>query len=113
MATMSPAETVFCFVALQAAKREELGDLRRLNSSVKFRDGHFGAALERALKDTRDRQAPQEIAVIEIRYLNLQHARPDRLPAAESMSRFARREVRASSNRRRLCRCATPVFAFV
>ena len=71
---MSPAATCFGFVAFEAAEREELRDLRRLNCSVEFRDGHFRAALQRALKDAGDRQAAEKIAVIEIRDLNLQHA---------------------------------------
>ena len=48
------------FVAFQSAEREKLGDLRRLNRSVQFRDAHFGAALQRALKNAGDGQRARE-----------------------------------------------------
>ena len=63
------------FVAFEAAKREKLRDFRGLNRSVQFRDAHFGAALQRSLKNARDGDAPEKIAVIEVGDLNLQHGR--------------------------------------
>ena len=64
----------FGFVAFEAAERKKLGDFRGLNRAVEFRDSDFGAALQSSLKNAGDGDAPEKIAVIEIRHLNLQHA---------------------------------------
>ena len=64
---------LFGFVAFEAAKRKKLRNLGGLNRSVELRDSHFGAALESSLKNARDGEAPQKIAVVEIGDLNLQH----------------------------------------
>ena len=67
-------EYLFGFIAFEPAEREKFRDLRRLNFPVELGDADFRAALQRALKNARDRQSPEEIAVIEVRHLNLQHA---------------------------------------
>ena len=65
----------FGFVAFQAAKRKELGDLGGQQRSIQLGDAHFGAALERPLENAGNGHASQKIAVIKIGHLNLQHGR--------------------------------------
>jgi len=63
------------FIAIESAKRVELGDLGRHKVARKFHDAHIGAALERAFKNARDGQPSEILAVIEIGNLNLQRGR--------------------------------------
>ena len=70
---MSPAETVFGFIAFEAAEVIELGDARGLQRAVELDDADQFAATERALEDARNGDAPEKVAVVEIGHLHLQH----------------------------------------
>jgi hypothetical protein len=62
------------FVAFQSAKREEAGEARGLERSGKFADADFGAAAQGAVEDAGDGQTAEEVAVVEIGHLDLEHA---------------------------------------
>src|SRR5208282_6573818 len=63
------------FIAIEAAEREELRDLRRLNGSIQLRYPYFRPARVGPVENAGNREAPQKIAVIEVRHLNLKDAR--------------------------------------
>src|SRR5205814_10281442 len=63
---------LFGFVAIEAAKRKELGDFCGLQLAIEFADTDFSSALQCAVKDARNGYAAQKFAVIEIHHLQLQ-----------------------------------------
>src|ERR1700720_917486 len=67
-------ENALGFGAVEAPKREELGDARGIQVSVELADAFVGAALDGAVEDAADGDAAEKIAVIEIHHLNLQYA---------------------------------------
>src|SRR5690348_3273798 len=62
----------FGFVALEPAEGKELGDARGLQRAIEFDNAHFVAAVQSTLKDARNSDAAEVIAVIEVGDLNLQ-----------------------------------------
>ena len=64
----------FGFIAFEPAEGVKLRDFGGNERAVQLADAHFFAAIERAVEDAADRQAPQKFGVIEIGDLELEDA---------------------------------------
>src|SRR5690242_14670477 len=60
--------------ALEALERIQLRDFSFLKSSVELHDPHFVSEIQCAVENTRNRQPPEIVAVIQVRDKNLQWA---------------------------------------
>src|SRR5581483_2859731 len=61
---------------LQAAEGKELSNFGFLNGAIQLGDGHIFPRVHPAVKDTRNRETAQVVAVVEIRDQNLKRPPP-------------------------------------
>ena len=104
-------------IAVQAAKSVELGDARGLERAIELDDADLVAAAQGALKDARNGDAAQIIAVVEIGDLHLQGTpgiARGRVESVFTMASNKNARSRASSPPDSAQRVwATPVLALV
>ena len=60
--------------SLEAGEGKQLGDLGLVQRSVQLGDGDVFASVHASVEHARDGQAPEIVAVVEIRHQNLQRA---------------------------------------